>query len=160
MIFLWNGIVYIENSSQIFKTSIKCEVYQEIHCWIDVKETVSCSMSDSPIFHPTLKSQHYQYHFLNSKICFISSPILTFALFASSSENWILQTISWTSEKILGKWQTRKTVTIVKETLIFITYSCPEYTFGTTRYELELTCLRNDIKTKRLRTISNPIGIM
>ena len=80
---------------------------------------------------------------------------LTFSLFSSSSDNWLLQTISWTSEKILGKWQTRKTVTIVKETLIFFTYSHPEYTFG-----LALTCLRNDIKTKKLRIVNNPTGIM
>ena len=74
-----------------------------------------------------------------------------------------MQIISWTSEKILGKWQTRKTVTIVRDTLIFIIYSCPEYTFGPPWYVLELTnltCLRNDIKTKKLRIVNNPIGIM
>ena len=103
-------------------------------------------MSDSPILHPTLKNQKYHFY---RKYNFVLK--VTFVLFASSSDNWILQTISWTSEKILGKWQTRKTVTIVKETLILIICSRPEF---------ELSCLRNDIKTKKLRIANNPTGIM
>ena len=63
MIFLIIDIVLVENSSKIFKTSIKNKIYEEIHRRIDPKEKKPCKMGDAskPMLHQTLKNQKYQF---------------------------------------------------------------------------------------------------